>query len=160
MILICSSRRPPPAHPQTMETTATPGPSTISDAEVDPLIGWCLTHFVNFTGHPAVSIEAGLCNGLPIGMQIKLLAGKAPISMCFRRARRSSSFGRGRKITTCAENDCCGCEAIPAAIADAVARKISRASFLLHELEESTEITIPRATHGRHGIRCRNARFE
>jgi hypothetical protein len=47
-----------------------------------------------------------------------------------------------------------------AAIAGAVARKISHVSFLFHELEESTEITIPRATHAKDGIRCRNARFE
>jgi amidase/aspartyl-tRNA(Asn)/glutamyl-tRNA(Gln) amidotransferase subunit A len=48
----------------------TVGPSTINGVEVDPLIGWCLTYFVNFTGHPAASIPAGLSNGLPIGMQI------------------------------------------------------------------------------------------
>ncbi|OLS97715.1 hypothetical protein BJF90_42310 [Pseudonocardia sp. CNS-004] len=34
------------------------------------LIGWCLTYFVNFTGHPAASIPAGLLDGLPVGMQI------------------------------------------------------------------------------------------
>jgi amidase len=48
----------------------TAGPSTINGVEVDPLIGWCLTYFVNFTGHPAASIPAGLTNGLPVGMQI------------------------------------------------------------------------------------------
>lgn len=48
----------------------TAGPSTINGVEVDPLIGWCLTYFVNFTGHPAASIPAGLSNGLPVGMQI------------------------------------------------------------------------------------------
>jgi amidase/aspartyl-tRNA(Asn)/glutamyl-tRNA(Gln) amidotransferase subunit A len=37
---------------------------------VDPLIGWCLTYLLNFTGHPAASIPAGLSNGLPVGMQI------------------------------------------------------------------------------------------
>ena len=37
---------------------------------LDPLIGWCLTYPVNFTGHPAASIPAGLANGLPVGMQI------------------------------------------------------------------------------------------
>jgi amidase/aspartyl-tRNA(Asn)/glutamyl-tRNA(Gln) amidotransferase subunit A len=42
----------------------------INGEEVDPLIGWCLTYFVNFTGHPAASIPAGLSNGLPVGMQI------------------------------------------------------------------------------------------
>ncbi len=38
--------------------------------EVDRLIGWCMTYFFNFTGHPAASIPAGLVDGLPVGMQI------------------------------------------------------------------------------------------
>jgi amidase/aspartyl-tRNA(Asn)/glutamyl-tRNA(Gln) amidotransferase subunit A len=48
----------------------TAGPSSINGVEIDPLIGWCLTYFVNFTGHPAASIPAGLSDGLPVGMQI------------------------------------------------------------------------------------------
>jgi amidase/aspartyl-tRNA(Asn)/glutamyl-tRNA(Gln) amidotransferase subunit A len=48
----------------------TVGPSMINGEAVDPLIGWCLTYFVNFTGHPAASIPAGMLNGLPVGMQI------------------------------------------------------------------------------------------
>jgi amidase len=48
----------------------TVGPSRINDVEVDPLIGWCLTYFVNFSGHPAASIPAGLADGLPVGMQL------------------------------------------------------------------------------------------
>ena len=47
------------------------GPRRINDVEVDPLIGWCLTYFVNFSGHPAASIPAGLAEGqLPVGMQL------------------------------------------------------------------------------------------
>jgi len=46
------------------------GPSEIEGVEVDPLIGWCLTYFANFTGHPAASIPAGTADGLPVGMQI------------------------------------------------------------------------------------------
>jgi amidase/aspartyl-tRNA(Asn)/glutamyl-tRNA(Gln) amidotransferase subunit A len=48
----------------------TVGPSSINGVEVDPLVGWAMTYFVNFTGHPAASVPAGLSNGLPIGMQI------------------------------------------------------------------------------------------
>lgn len=49
----------------------TVGPSRINGEEVDPLIGWCLTYFVNFSGHPAASIPAGLSpDNLPVGMQV------------------------------------------------------------------------------------------
>jgi amidase/aspartyl-tRNA(Asn)/glutamyl-tRNA(Gln) amidotransferase subunit A len=49
----------------------TVGPSMINGVAIDPLIGWCLTYFVNFTGHPAASVPAGLSEqGLPVGMQI------------------------------------------------------------------------------------------
>jgi amidase/aspartyl-tRNA(Asn)/glutamyl-tRNA(Gln) amidotransferase subunit A len=49
----------------------TVGPSEINGEKVDPLIGWCMTYFLNFTGHPAASIPAGFSeDGLPIGMQI------------------------------------------------------------------------------------------
>jgi amidase len=48
----------------------TVGPSEVEGVEVDPLIGWCLTYFANFTGHPAASIPAGMADGLPVGMQI------------------------------------------------------------------------------------------
>lgn len=47
------------------------GPRAINGEAVDPLIGWCLTYPINFTGHPACSIPAGLAEGnLPVGMQI------------------------------------------------------------------------------------------
>ena len=48
----------------------TVGPSEVNGEAVDPLIGWCLTYPVNFTGHPAASIPAGEVDGLPFGMQI------------------------------------------------------------------------------------------
>ncbi len=49
----------------------TVGPSRINGEPVDPLIGWCLTYPVNFTGHPAASIPAGLsADHLPVGMQL------------------------------------------------------------------------------------------
>jgi len=47
------------------------GPTRIDGEPVDPLIGWCLTYPVNFSGHPAASIPAGLTSeGLPVGLQI------------------------------------------------------------------------------------------
>jgi amidase len=49
----------------------TKGPTEINGVQVDPLIGWCLTYFINFSGHPAASIPAGIAEGkLPVGMQI------------------------------------------------------------------------------------------
>ena len=48
----------------------TVGPTHINGEEVDLLIGWCLTYPINFTGHPAASIPAGMVDGLPVGMQI------------------------------------------------------------------------------------------
>jgi amidase len=48
----------------------TVGPSEVEGVEVDELIGWCPTYLVNFTGHPAASIPAGMADGLPVGMQL------------------------------------------------------------------------------------------
>ena len=47
------------------------GPASINGEKVERLIGWCMTYFINFTGHPAASIPAGLAQGnLPVGLQI------------------------------------------------------------------------------------------
>jgi len=46
------------------------GPATINGEEINRLIGWCLTYFTNFSGHPSASIPAGLVDGLPVGMQL------------------------------------------------------------------------------------------
>lgn len=48
----------------------TVGPSEVAGVAVERLIGWCMTYFLNFSGHPAASIPAGMVNGLPVGMQI------------------------------------------------------------------------------------------
>lgn len=49
----------------------TVGPREINGTGVDPLIGWCLTYVVNYTGHPAASVPAGLAGErLPVGMQL------------------------------------------------------------------------------------------
>src|SRR5690606_38853600 len=32
------------------------GPVEINGEAVDPLIGWCMTYPINFTGHPAISV--------------------------------------------------------------------------------------------------------
>jgi amidase/aspartyl-tRNA(Asn)/glutamyl-tRNA(Gln) amidotransferase subunit A len=49
----------------------TRGPQEINGEKVDPYLGWCLTYPINYTGHPAASIPAGLTpDGLPVGMQI------------------------------------------------------------------------------------------
>ncbi|MCK0070612.1 amidase [Kordiimonas laminariae] len=49
----------------------TMGPIELEGEQVEPLIGWCMTYFNNFTGHPAANVPAGLSkDGLPIGLHI------------------------------------------------------------------------------------------
>jgi amidase/aspartyl-tRNA(Asn)/glutamyl-tRNA(Gln) amidotransferase subunit A len=53
------------------EPGRTVGPSVIADRPVEPTIGWCLTHPINFSGHPAITIPIGdTADGLPVGLQI------------------------------------------------------------------------------------------
>ena len=55
---------------ENLDNGETRGPTEIEGVEVDPVIGWCMTYFTNFTGHPAVSLPAGLSGGLPVGLQV------------------------------------------------------------------------------------------
>lgn len=49
----------------------TKGPDQINGIDIDPLIGWCPTFLTNFTGHPSISVPAGLgTSGLPVGLHI------------------------------------------------------------------------------------------
>lgn len=47
------------------------GPTKINNKEINPLIGWCPTLLTNFSGHPSISIPAGLGScGMPVGLHI------------------------------------------------------------------------------------------
>ncbi len=47
------------------------GPSEINEISIDPMLGWVLTYFLNFSGHPVASVPAGLTtDNLPVGRQI------------------------------------------------------------------------------------------
>lgn len=67
--IACPTLAVPPVLNRTDGNTV--GPSEVDGERVDPLIGWCLTYPINFTGHPACSLPAGLTReGLPVGMQL------------------------------------------------------------------------------------------
>jgi amidase/aspartyl-tRNA(Asn)/glutamyl-tRNA(Gln) amidotransferase subunit A len=67
-VLVCPTLACMPS--ENLTNGETRGPTVIEGVEVDPIIGWCMTYFTNFTGYPAVSLPAGLSDGLPVGMQV------------------------------------------------------------------------------------------
>jgi amidase/aspartyl-tRNA(Asn)/glutamyl-tRNA(Gln) amidotransferase subunit A len=60
----------PPEYLRRLDHGFLKGPTHVNGEEVEQLIGWCMTYFFNYTGHPAATVPAGLVDGLPVGMQI------------------------------------------------------------------------------------------
>jgi amidase/aspartyl-tRNA(Asn)/glutamyl-tRNA(Gln) amidotransferase subunit A len=70
-LLVTPTLAVPPVENDEGGTGQTVGPAEVDGEPVDPLIGWCLTYPINFTGHPAASIPAGFTDdGLPVGLQL------------------------------------------------------------------------------------------
>ncbi|WP_136603250.1 amidase [Salinigranum halophilum] len=70
-LLVTPTLAVPPVKNDEDEMGSTVGPAEVNGEPVDPLIGWCLTYPINFTGHPAASIPAGFTDGgLPVGLQL------------------------------------------------------------------------------------------
>jgi hypothetical protein len=89
----------------------TVGPSAINGEEVDPLIGWCLTYFVNFTGH-----TGGVDSGRPVRRPPGRDAGHRPAQ----RRRRRAGGQRGVRAAAAVARQL---SAVPRAAARGVRRR-------------------------------------
>ena len=77
------------------------GPTSINGETVDPLIGWCMTYPINYTGHPAISVPAGFtAQGLPVGLQFigRRHADASVLAMAARFERMQPWFGTYRGL--------------------------------------------------------------
>ncbi|RAZ84643.1 amidase [Mesorhizobium hawassense] len=77
------------------------GPTSINGEAVDPLIGWCMTYPINYTGHPAISVPAGFTpQGLPVGLQFigRRHADESVLAMAARFERIQPWFGSYRRL--------------------------------------------------------------
>ncbi len=75
----------------------TVGPSRVAGEAVDPLLGWCLTYLINFTGHPAASVPS---RTIPLGSSGGPANRRSAQRRCHRVCRRCGA--RAGQALACA----------------------------------------------------------